>query len=74
MNFWKGGHVMQHTTIFPVYQSIKDTVKVSGLSEFYLRKLLKNGKLPHIKSGNKVLINIPSLLNQLENEVVHDAN
>jgi len=65
---------MQHTTIFPVYQSIKDTVKVSGLSEFYLRKLLKNGKLPHIKSGNKVLINIPSLLNQLENEVVHDAN
>lgn len=65
---------MQHTTIFPVYQSIKDTVKVSGLSEFYLRKLLKNGKLPHIKSGNKVLINIPSLLNQLENEVAHDTN
>jgi len=65
---------MQYTTIFPVYQSIKDTAKVSGLSEFYLRKLLKKGQLPHIKSGNKVLINIPSLLDQLENEVVHDAN
>jgi hypothetical protein len=58
---------MEQTNIFPVYQSIKDTIKVSGLSEFYLRKLLKAGKLPHIKSGNKVFINIPSLLKQLEN-------
>ena len=57
---------MQQATVFPVYQSIKDTVKVSGLSEFYLRKLLKAGKLPHIKSGNKVFVNIPSLLKQLE--------
>ena len=26
--------------IFPIYQSVKDTVKVTGLSEFYIRKLL----------------------------------
>lgn len=58
---------MDNTTIFPVYQSIKDTVSVTGLSEFYLRKLLKSGNLPHIKSGTKVLVNVPSLLSQLEN-------
>jgi hypothetical protein len=53
-------------TIFPVYQSIKDTVKTSGLSEFYLRKLLKANKLPHIRSGNKVFVNVPALIAQLE--------
>ena len=52
----------------PVYQSIKDTVKSTGLSEYYLRCKLKDGTLPHIKSGQKVFINVPSLLKQLENE------
>ncbi len=54
--------------IIPVYQSIKDTVKTTGLSEFYLRKLLHSNKLPHIKSGTKVLVNVPSLLSSLEKE------
>lgn len=52
--------------IYPIYQSVKDTVKTTGLSEFYLRKLLKSGKLPHIKSGSKVFINVPQLIEQLE--------
>ena len=52
--------------IFPVYQSIKDTVKTTGLSEFLLRKLLKAGTLPHIKSGTKVFVNVPQLLERLE--------
>ena len=60
---------MEQASIYPVYQSIKDTVKITGLSEFYLRKQLKNGILPHIKSGNKVFINVPRLLEQLEKGV-----
>ena len=52
--------------IFPVYQSIKDTVKVTGLSEYHLRKLLKAEKLPHIKSGTKIFVNVPELLKRLE--------
>lgn len=58
---------MEHNNITPVFQSIKDTVKVTGLSEFYLRKLLKAGRLPHIKSGTKVFVNVPTLIHQLEN-------
>jgi len=54
--------------MYPIYQPIKDTVKITGLSEFYLRKQLKAGVLPHIKSGTKVLINVPKLLAQLEKE------
>ena len=45
-----------NNNVFPVYQSIKDTIKTTGLSEFYLRKLLKANKLPHIKSGTKYLV------------------
>ena len=54
--------------IFPVYQTIKDTVKTTGLSEYYLRKLLKAGKLPHIKNGAKIFVNVPRLLDFLESE------
>lgn len=54
--------------IFPVYQPIKDTVKTTGLSEYYLRKLLKAGKLPHIKNGAKIFVNVPRLLDFLESE------
>lgn len=52
--------------IYPVYQSIKDTVNTTGLSEFYIRKLLKNGELPHIKSGAKIYVNVPQFLKGLE--------
>lgn len=57
------------TNITPVYQSIKDTVNTVGVSEFFLRKQLKAEKLPHIKSGNKVLVNVPALIAQLEGGV-----
>lgn len=56
-----------NNVIFPIYQSIKDTVKTTGLSEYYLRKLLKAGKLPHIKSGAKIFVNVPQLVERLEN-------
>ena len=56
--------------ITPVYQSIKDTVKCTGLSNFYLRNLLKANRLPHIRSGNKIYVNVNALLRQLEEGVI----
>lgn len=52
--------------VVPVYQSIKDTVKSTGLSDWYLRKLLKANQLPHIRSGSKIYVNVDALLRQLE--------
>jgi len=52
----------------PIFQSIKDTVKTVGISEFELRKRRGAGKLPHIMSGNKVLVNVPALIKLLEKE------
>lgn len=52
----------------PIFQPIKEAVKITGLSEYYLRQNLKAGKIPHIKSGNKIFINIPRLLSELEEQ------
>jgi hypothetical protein len=57
---------MEKSNITPVYQSIKDTVKTVGVSDYFLRKQLKAGKLPHIMSGNKVFVNVPTLISKLE--------
>lgn len=57
--------------IQPVFQPIKETVKTTGLSEWYLRQLLKSGTLPHIRTGNKVLVNVPRLLADLDKQSNH---
>ena len=57
---------MENMNITPVYQSIKDTIKIVGVSNCFLRKQLKNGNLPHIRSGNKIYVNVPSLISKLE--------
>lgn len=51
-----------------VYRSKKEAVKITGLSEYYFDKNLKAGKIPHIRQGNKIFINIPRLLAELEKE------
>lgn len=61
-----------NNSIYPIYQSINDTVKITGLSEYYLRKQLKAGKLPHIRSGTKIFVNVPRLIAQLEREDVKE--
>ena len=44
------------------FQSIHDTSGLLGLSEFELRKRIKEGTVKFTKSGNKYYINIPDLL------------
>jgi len=58
--------------IQPVFQPIKDAVKTTGLSEWYMRQALKNGTLPHIRTGNKVLVNVPRLLAELDEQSSHN--
>jgi hypothetical protein len=56
---------MKHD-IYPVYQPIKDAVKVTGLSDYCIRGLIKDGRIKTFRSGVKWLVNIPDLLEQLE--------
>lgn len=58
-----------------VYHSIRETAKLTGLSEYYLRQQQKAGAVPGIYSGKKFLVNVPSLLESLAastGEVVTD--
>lgn len=51
-----------------VFRSIRETSKATGLSMYYLRQLKRQGKLPHVLSGNRVMIDIPALLCQIRNQ------
>lgn len=49
-----------------VYHSIPETAYITGLAPSFLRNELKAGRIKHIMSGKKYLINLPALLAQLE--------
>ena len=50
----------------PIFQPIKEAVKITGLSEYFLRQNLKAVNIPYIKCGKKILINMPRLEAELE--------
>lgn len=49
-----------------IYMTIKETNAVTGLSISFLRKGVKAGTIPHIMSGNVYMINVPKMLETLE--------
>ena len=48
--------------VFPVMLSVPKAKAQSGLPEYLLRKLCKEGKIKCIRTGNKFLINSDSLI------------
>lgn len=53
-------------TTIAVYHSIRETARLTGLSEYFLRQKQRAGSIPGIYSGKKFLVNVPSLLKQLD--------
>ena len=53
---------------YPMYRGINEIIEITGFSQYEIRKLLKQGKLPHHRSGNKVLVNLPAFLKMLNRE------
>ena len=51
-----------------IYMSIPETARTTGLCACFIRKLVKEGKAPYIKAGKKFLINVPAMLDRLNNE------
>ena len=47
---------------FPPFLSINQAVKATGISSYSLRRGCKDGTIPHIKVGDKYLINYHKLL------------
>lgn len=47
------------------FLSIRDACDKTGLSMFYLRKGIKDGRIEAVQSGSKYFINMPRLLESL---------
>jgi len=47
------------------FQKIDDAARTTGLSRYFLRTGCKNGSVPCVKSGTTYFINVPVLLQRL---------
>ena len=51
----------------PRFLTIRQVAKFGILTEYALRLMVKQGKIPHIQTGNKTLINYDLFLEQVNN-------
>lgn len=52
----------------PPFVTISQACELTGLSQNFLRRGVKDGSVPHVKSGRVYLVNIPALLRKLDAE------
>lgn len=52
----------------PKFKTIRQTAALGIITEYYLRLLVAQGNCPGIYSGNRFLVNVDALVEQLENE------
>lgn len=50
------------------FQKIAEACKTTGLSQYFLRQGCKDGTIPHVKSGGIYYINVPALLEALNEQ------
>lgn len=55
----------------PIFHTVDQTAKITGLSKWYLRQGLKAGTIPHIRNGKRIFINLPQLLAELDEQTKH---
>lgn len=55
------------------FYNISDTARMTGLSSYWIRQQLKAGKLPHVRCGNRYLVNLPAMLEVLNAESESNA-
>lgn len=47
----------------------KELTLQHGITEYAIRKMVKNGEIPFIKSGKKYLINVENLIKYINGEL-----
>lgn len=52
----------------PVLLKIRKVVPIVGLSEHCLRKGVRDGTIPHVRIGADYMINVPLLIDMLNNQ------
>ena len=56
------------------FQTIPHASRSTGLSQSYLREGCKTGTVPHIRCGNTYHVNVPLLLQKLNEQSEHPAD
>ena len=54
------------------YDTVSALSAHTGLSVYFLRQLIRENKLPYIKSGKKILINTARALSILDHESISE--
>ena len=49
----------------PRMRTIRAAAAETGLAEYFVRRLVKRGKVRYVKAGKKFLVNLDSLINYL---------
>lgn len=57
-----------------MFMTIRETAKTGMISEHHLRIMEKQGRLPGVRSGNRFLVNLPLLIEQLDRESLAQAS
>lgn len=47
------------------FQTIRQTQRITGLSEYSLRNMVRRGEVPGFHSGKKFYVNVPELMKSL---------
>lgn len=50
------------------FQKIPAASRVTGLSQYFLRRGCRDGSIPHIMSGTVYLVNVPALLRKFNTD------
>lgn len=55
------------------FQGVKETANTTGFSQFSIRQGIKAGTVPHIRSGKKILVNVPAFLSLMDEQSRKEA-
>ena len=60
--------IFREVTTMPTFKTIRQTAAAGLMTEHYLRLLVSQGKCPGLSSGNRFLVNVEALAEQLDAE------
>ena len=55
----------------PIFRPIIECSDPSGISQYFIRQGVKEGWIPHIRCGNKVMVNYPKFIEILNERSVN---
>lgn len=52
----------------PVLAGVRQAAQITGKSAYSLRRDIRDGKIPFVRSGQRLLVHMPRLLEQIDRE------